>query len=143
MATPLQASVQAGNEPFEARMARYGKTIATIVPDTGRMWTEGGLAAPPPRVAKTRPPGQPAAGAAQRLAAFDEALERFVERYVVHGKINFNLISASRFADFYKENFKPDADTEPYEALQGFLTKSQEAGQGLGRGGPAGGRAPA
>jgi len=133
MGTPLQASVQAGNEPFEARMARYGKTIATIVPDTGRMWTEEWLPAILPGIEKTRTQDYAAMGDAQLLAAFDEALERFVERYVVHGKINFNLISASRFADFYKENFKPDADTEPYEALQGFLTKSQEAGQGLWR----------
>lgn len=67
------------------------------------------------------------------LDAFGEAYERFVERYVVHGKINFMLIPASRFADFYKENFNPEDETEPYEVLQGFPTKSLEAGEGLWR----------
>src|SRR3989304_6573109 len=67
MGTPLQASVQAGNEPFEARMARYGKTIATIVPDTGRMWTEEWLGGLPPRIGKKAPPKNAPLGAAARL----------------------------------------------------------------------------
>ena len=131
MATPLQASVQGGREPFEARMARYGQTIETVVPRIGRMWTDEWLPAILPGIEKTRTQDYGAMSDAELLAAFDEAYERFVERYVVHGKINFNLISASRFADFYNDSFKPADQTEPYEVLQGFPTKSLDAGRGL------------
>ncbi len=61
----------------------------------------------------------------------DEMVEHFTKRYVIHGKINYVGVSASWFADFYNETFSPDDPTEPYQVLQGFPTKSLDAGRGL------------
>jgi hypothetical protein len=55
----------------------------------------------------------------------------FTDRYIVHGRINFVTLSASQFADFYNETFDPDDPTEPYLLLQGFPTRSLDAGRGL------------
>lgn len=57
--------------------------------------------------------------------------EDFTERYTVHGKINYVTVSASMYADFYIEQFSPSDPTEPYSTLQGFPTRSVDAGRGL------------
>lgn len=44
------------------------------------------------------------------------------ERYVVHGRINFVMVSASMFADFYTDTFAPEDPTETYQLLQRFHT---------------------
>jgi pyruvate,water dikinase len=54
-----------------------------------------------------------------------------VARWTVHGRINFVLIAASWFADFYNETFAPETRGEPYELLQGFETLSVAAGRDL------------
>jgi pyruvate,water dikinase len=61
----------------------------------------------------------------------EQMQQEFTERYVVHGKINFVLMSASMFVDFYNEHLNPEDPTEAYEALQGFPTRSVDAGHGL------------
>ena len=57
--------------------------------------------------------------------------DEFTERYVVHGRINFVMVSASMFADFYTDTFAPEDPTETYQLLQGFHTRSVEADRGL------------
>jgi pyruvate,water dikinase len=47
--------------------------------------------------------------------------------------VNFSTIGASWFADFYTEAFAPEDPTEPYLLLQGFPTRSLDAGRGLWR----------
>ncbi len=51
-----------------------------------------------------------------------------VERWTVHGKINFVTVSASRFADFYNDALLPDDPTKPYQLLQGYPTRSADVG---------------
>ena len=126
-----QEAILSGRETMENRLARYSETLGTTVGGIGRLWREEWLPAILPGIEKTRTQDYAAMSDSELMAAFDEAFERFVERYVVHGKINFILVPASRFADFYKENFNPEDETEPYEALQGFPTMSLEAGRGL------------
>ena len=133
MTTPMQPSIEAGSETFEERLGRYGQTIETVVPNIGSLWTNEWLPSILPGLEKTRTQDYKAMNDAELMAAFDESYEQFIERYVVHGKINFNLIAASRFADFYNEAFSPEDQTEPYEVLQGFPTKSLDAGRGLWR----------
>ena len=119
LTTPMQASIEAGSEPFEARLARYGQTIETVVPNIGSLWTNECLPSIMPGLDKTRTQDYKAMNDAELMAAFDESYERFIERYVVHGKINFSLIVASRFADFYNEAFSPEDQTEPYGSASG------------------------
>jgi len=65
------------------------------------------------------------------LHTLDEMRRDFLERWTIHGWINFVTISASWFADFYNDMFEPEDPTEPYLLLQGFPTRSLAAGRGL------------
>src|SRR5262249_43912841 len=67
------------------------------------------------------------------LNALDEMLHDFRERWTLHGYINFVVISASWFVDFYNETFEPEDPLEAYLLLQGFPTRSLDAGRGLWR----------
>src|SRR2546430_11559745 len=67
------------------------------------------------------------------LNTLDEMLQDFRERWTIHGYINFVVISASWFADFYNETFEPEDPLEAYLLLQGFPTRSLDAGRGLWR----------
>jgi phosphohistidine swiveling domain-containing protein len=131
MSTPVQPTISSGEESLEAHLQRYERTLAEIVPRIGALWREQWLPSILPGLEKTRRQDYASMSDQGLLAAFNEALERFGERYVIHGKINFNLVSASRFADFYNQHFHPEDETEAYDALQGFPTKSLEAGRGL------------
>jgi pyruvate,water dikinase len=117
--------------PSEERLARYGATMETIVPHIGRLWEEEWLPSIMPGIERAKSDDYGAMSDEQLLAALERMREEFVERYVVHGKINFILVPASGFADFYVEHLGPDDPTEPYQVLQGFPTKSLDAGRGL------------
>jgi pyruvate,water dikinase len=67
----------------------------------------------------------------QLIITLEQMQQEFTERYVVHGRINFVLMSASLFVDFYNEHLAPENPTEAYEALQGFPTLSVDAGRGM------------
>jgi pyruvate,water dikinase len=70
---------------------------------------------------------------AQLMDTLEELRADLLYRWTVHGRINFVTVAASWFADFYHENFHPDDPTEPYQVLQGFPTRSVDAGRGLWR----------
>ena len=61
---------------------------------------------------------------AELLHTLDEMLRDFRERWTIHGYVNFVVISASWFADFYNADVRARRPTEPYLLLQGFPTRS-------------------
>ena len=67
------------------------------------------------------------------LHRLDEMLQDFRERWTLHGYINFVVIAASWFVDFYNATFEPEDPLEAYLLLQGFPTRSLDAGRGLWR----------
>ena len=117
--------------PSDERLARYGATLENIVPHIGRLWEDEWLPSIMPGIEWARDADYAGMPDEELLASLDRARGEFTERYVVHGKINFILLPASGFADFYVEHLDPDDPTEPYHALQGFPTKSLDAGRGL------------
>ena len=60
-------------------------------------------------------------------------LQDFRERWTLHGYIHFVVIAASWFVDFYNATFEPEDPLEAYLLLQGFPTRSLDAGRGLWR----------
>jgi pyruvate,water dikinase len=52
-------------------------------------------------------------------------------QWYVHGHINFALLAAAAFCDFYDELMSPTDSTESYQCLQGFRTRSVDATQAL------------
>jgi rifampicin phosphotransferase len=122
-----------GAETMEERSARYQKILGEVLPRMGHLWTQEWLPTILPGLAKGRTTDYTTLSHEQLLNALDEMLHDFRDRWTRHGYINFVVISASRFADFYNETFEPEDPTEAYLLLQGFPTRSLDAGRGLWR----------
>lgn len=122
-----------GEESIEQRIGRYQGTLAEVLPAIGRLWEQEWLPSILPGLEKARTLDYAAMSDAALLDTFGELHQDFIDRYVVHGKINFVTVSASQFADFYNATFAPNDPTEPYCVLQGFPTRSLDAGRGLWR----------
>jgi hypothetical protein len=97
----------------------------------GELWEQTWLPAILPGLEKARTTDYTALSNEDLLHTLDEMRRDFLERWTVHGWINFVTISASWFADFYNDTFEPEDPTEPYLLLQGFPTRSLAAGRGL------------
>lgn len=122
-----------GDETMEARLKRYEQALARDVPLVGKNWETEWLPSILPGLERARSMDYGALSDAELLATFEELRADFLHRWTVHGRINLVTVSASWFADFYNETFHPEAPTEPYEVLQGFPTRSVDAGRGLWR----------
>jgi rifampicin phosphotransferase len=99
----------------------------------GDLWVQEWLPAILPGLEKGRTADYTALSNEELLHTLDEMLRDFRARWTLHGYVNFVVISASQFAAFYNETFEPDDPTEPYLLLQGFPTRSLDAGRGLWR----------
>jgi phosphohistidine swiveling domain-containing protein len=126
-------SFDLGNESMEERVARHQQTMGEVLPRMGELWEQEWLPSILPGIGKARNTDYIALTDKGLLEALAEMRKEFINRYIVHGRINFVTVSASQFADFYNETFGPEDPTEPYLLLQGFPTRSLDAGRGLWR----------
>ena len=120
-----------GDESMDQRIPRYQQTLEDIVPRLGDLWTNEWLPSILPGLEKAQKTDYAALDDSDLLLTLAEMTNDFTDRYIVHGKINFVLVPASQFADLYIDLFNPDDPTEPYQVLQGFPTRSVDAGRGL------------
>ena len=120
-----------GSETIEERVERYKDTMGRILPRMGELWEQEWLPPMLPAIEAARNRDYASPNDQELLDTLHEMIEEFTERYVVHGRINFVTMSASVFADFYNDVFAPEDSTEPYSLLQGFPTRSVDAGRGL------------
>ncbi|MCC6434195.1 MAG: hypothetical protein IT196_04120 [Acidimicrobiales bacterium] len=115
------------------RLTRYRDTLAAKVPGVGRQWTEEWQ----PRIIADneaeRALDYTGWSDEQLLAKLEELHQRMRDQWQVHGRINFVLISAANYCDFYDEHIKPSDPTEAYHSIQGWETQSVEASRGLWR----------
>ena len=122
-----------GSEPIEDRMARYKETLSEVLPRMGDLWEQEWLPSILPALEKGRAADYTGLNEEELLNALEEMLRDLLQRYTIHGWVNYSTIPASWLADFYIENFEPEDPTEPYLLLQGFPTTSLDAGRGLWR----------
>ena len=120
-----------GDEPFEERLARYKRTMDDVLPRMGDLWANEWLPSIQPGLERARSTDYQALDDDALLAELERMSGEFYERYVVHGRINFVMVSASLYADAYNEALSPEDPTEPYHTLQGYPTRSLDAGRGL------------
>ncbi|MEZ5261154.1 MAG: PEP-utilizing enzyme [Acidimicrobiia bacterium] len=117
----------------EDRLTRYKDTLAAKVPHVGRLWaTEW----EPQIIAQNqaeRDTDYTGWSDDQLLAKLEELHQRMRDQWQVHGRINFVLISAAAYCDFYDEHLQPADPTEAYQSIQGWETQSVEASRGLWR----------
>src|SRR5579883_318878 len=122
-----------GGQTIEERIGQYRATMARVLPNIGELWEKEWLPSMLPGLERARTTDYASLSDDELLDLFNQLCEDQVGRYRVHGKINFVTVSASEFADFYNAKLQPEDPTEPYHALQGFPSKSLDAGCGLWR----------
>lgn len=116
----------------QQRRDRYATTtLANVVPNVGSLWRDEWLPSMLPGLERAKTTPYESLSDQDLVKTIDELQSDHVDRWTVHGRINFILIAASWFADFYNEAFKPQDQTEAYGCLQGFNTRSVEAGRAL------------
>jgi len=120
-----------GDETIEQRVERYKAILHDVLPRMGSLWADEYLPSILPALESSMAKDYTTLDDQQLIAALEQMNEEFTARYVVHGKINFVIASASIFVDFYNELMDPEDPTEAYEVLQGFPTLSLAAGKGI------------
>jgi pyruvate,water dikinase len=120
-----------GTPAFGQRIERHQATLHDVLPRMGDIWEHEWLPRIVPGVERARDGDLTVLDDDALIAEFDGMLDEFLDRYVVHGMLNFVTVSASMFADFYNEAFSPDDPTEAYQLLGGYPTRSVDAGRGL------------
>ena len=105
---------------MEERSARYQKILGEVLPRMGDLWTQEWLPVILPGLEKGRTTDYTTLSNEELLHTLDEMLQDFRARWTLHGYINFVVISASRFADFYNETFEPEDPTRGVSVAPGF-----------------------
>tara|TARA_Y100000588_G_scaffold174762_1_gene188834 strand:+ start:2004 stop:3389 length:1386 start_codon:yes stop_codon:yes gene_type:complete len=110
---------------------RHKAIVGDILPKLGDKWQNEWMPSIIPSVNDGIAKDCGALSDQDLISTLESMYQEFVQRYVVHGRINFVLMSASLFVDFYNEHLNPEDGTEAYEALQGFPTRSVDAGKAM------------
>ena len=121
-----------GEDP-EKRAARYRQNVAELMPKVRERWEKEWLPNMLPALERATTAEFASMSDAELLTTFDQMKEEVIDRWAVHGLINYSFYAAGQFADFYKANINPENENEGYEALQGFPSIALESSRGLWR----------
>jgi rifampicin phosphotransferase len=113
------------------RVSRYETTLWEKVPTVGPRWETEWKPALIELVEKNKREDWSTLNDTELLDKLQWFTDHMGHQWYVHGHINFALLAASSFCDFYDEVVKPTDTTESYQCLQGFRTRSVDATQGL------------
>ena len=120
-----------GSDDPKKRLAGGQQQVAGLMPQIGALWQEEWLPSILPALEKARTTDFSQLGDDQLFETFEEMRRGVVERWAVHGKINYAFYAAGIFGDFYNEALQPENETEAYEALQGFPTIALKSSRAL------------
>jgi pyruvate,water dikinase len=121
-------TIDPGPEGAAARRARYREHLKDLIPNLGELWSNVWEPSMVPGLDRARNTDYRSLSDQALIAEVEQMLLDSLARWTVHGRINFSLVAASWFADFYNETFQPETKGEAYECLQGFWTLSVQAG---------------
>ncbi len=111
--------------------AEYARALEQVAFRTGERWTNEWEPALVVILQKARTTDFDAMDDTELLAAFDEQLENHVYMWEIHGWINLSLLPATALTDFYNAEIQPSDRNEAWQLLQGYKTRSIDAGSGL------------
>jgi pyruvate,water dikinase len=117
--------------PPTSDLAEYTRALEKIAFGIGERWTNEWEPALKPVLQEARTANYDAMSEAELLAALDEQMKSHVYMWEIHGWINLTLIPATALVDFYNAEIQPADRNEAWQLLQGYKTKSVEAGSGL------------
>ena len=120
-----------GSETIEQRVERYKGTLGEVLPNMLKLWDEEWLPSILPGIKSAMERDYAVLSDQDLVSTLEQMHVEFINRYVVHGKINFVIASAGLFVDFYNDLMDPEDATEAYETLQGHPTISLDAGKAL------------
>ena len=113
------------------RLSRYRETLGDKVPFVGPRWENEWKPPLIELVELNKRADWTKLDDAALLDKWDWFVDHMRHQWYVHGHINFALLAAANFCDFYDEIVKPTDTTESYQCLQGFRTRSVDATEGL------------
>src|SRR5579883_1678536 len=85
------------------RMKRYQQNLDNLVPKVGELWESEWLPSIKPEIIRARDTNYDALTDQQLIGELDHQREAMIDRWAIHGSINFILIAASSFRDFWNE----------------------------------------
>lgn len=116
-----------GSDDPRQRLDRGKEQVGELMPHIGALWQKEWLPSILPALTKARNTDFDRLADDELLQTFEEMRRGVVERWAIHGKINYAFYAAGIFGDFYKETLQPEDETEAYEALQGFPSIALES----------------
>jgi len=119
--------------PPTTDLAEYTKALETVAFRTGERWTNEWEPSLVPMLERARTTNWDAMSDEELKQAFEEQIKDHVYMWEIHGWINLSLIPATALVDFYNAEIEPEDRNEAWQLLQGYKTKSVDAGSGLWR----------
>ncbi len=113
------------------RLSRYRETLDDKVPFVGPRWENEWKPGLIKLIEENKRADWTKLGDEELLSKFDWFINHMQYQWYVHGHINFAILGAASFCDFYDALIKPTDTTESYQCLQGFRTRSVDATQAL------------
>jgi pyruvate,water dikinase len=111
----------------------YNEELEKVAFRTGERWTHEWEPSLIPMLQKARTTDYDAMSDEQLRREFEQQLKDHVYMWEIHGWINLSLLPATALVDFYNAEIQPDDRNEAWQLLQGYNTKSVDAGSGLWR----------
>ena len=119
--------------PPTSDLAEYTAELERISFKIGQRWTNEWEPSLIPLLQKARTADYDSMNDTELLAALEEQLKNQIYMWEIHGWINLTLVPATALTDFYNAEIQPADKNEAWQLLQGYKTKSVEAGTGLWR----------
>jgi rifampicin phosphotransferase len=119
--------------PPTADLAEYTSQLEKIAFKTGERWITEWEPSLAPMLQKARTTDYDSMSDAELLEEFEQQLKNAVYMWEIHGWINLSLIPATALTEFYNAEIQPIDRNEAWQLLQGYMTKSVQAGTGLWR----------
>ncbi len=113
------------------RLTRYETTLWEKVPTVGPRWENEWKPGLIELVEKNKRADWMVLSDDELLTQLQWFIDHMEFQWYVHGHINFALLAASSFCDFYDGVMQPIDTTESYQCLQGYRTRSVDATQAL------------
>jgi pyruvate,water dikinase len=107
--------------------------LSDVLPNLGTTWSEKWLPSILPGLERLRTLEYVSLSWPELVETLTELRADLVGRWRVHGLILPVYLAASRFEEFYQEEFEPEDPTEPYALLHGFPTRAWESSRDLWR----------
>jgi phosphohistidine swiveling domain-containing protein len=111
----------------------YSRALEEVAFRTGERWTNEWEPSLIPILRKLRTSDFDAMSDAELREAFEEHIKNHIYMWEIHGWINLSLLPATALTEFYNAEVQPADPNEAWQLLQGYQTKSIDAGSGLFR----------